>query len=578
MVRTVLTLSALVLLISLSTSNAETWYILPDGTGDAPTIQAGVDSAAVGDTVMLANGTYTGDGNRDVDYSGKGIVIRSQDDNPDSCVIDCQGSEADPHRAFNIPPMFPDTAMLQGVTVTNGYNVEGAAIHVNMAYFAANNCVFRGNDGDSWEGVIYNFGSAILNGCKFTGNSTVALVFYGSGAVTDCLFDGNDGSVLYAEFTGVDFTDCVISGNQSGLSYDHGSGTITGCTFTDNVGTTISGFWTGFTIGDCTFARNGNGINLFHCSASVTNCAFTDNSRTTGGGAAVSSCDGSSATFADCTFARNSAPRGGALGSYYDDQIVLTNCVFWGNSATEGGAIYCEDAEGQNMLVLLNCTVAYNSATAGAGIYLTKETNPATATINHTIIAFNQQGGAVHCDSTSTADLRCSNVYGNAGGNWDGCLAGQLGFPKGNISINPFFCDETTGDLTVRSDSPCLPYSQHNLCGSLIGALGQGCDLVTGIPNAPSTPNANVRSYPNPFNPQTTIVYSVPTPGFVTISIYDAQGRHVRDLVSKETAPGDHIAMWDGRNDDRAQVTSGVYFVRMTVGNQTASDKLVLLK
>ena len=69
-----LSLLFLVLLLFPTLGPARTWYIVPDGTGDAQTIQAGVDSAGAGDDISLANGTYTGDGNRDVSYSRESYV------------------------------------------------------------------------------------------------------------------------------------------------------------------------------------------------------------------------------------------------------------------------------------------------------------------------------------------------------------------------------------------------------------------------------------------------------------------------------------------------------------------------
>jgi len=75
--------------------------VKPDGTGDAPTIQAAVDSLSSGDEIVLADGVYTGEGNRDVYNSEKLFAISSQSGVPADCVIDCQGSEGEPHRAFS---------------------------------------------------------------------------------------------------------------------------------------------------------------------------------------------------------------------------------------------------------------------------------------------------------------------------------------------------------------------------------------------------------------------------------------------------------------------------------------------
>ena len=88
---------ALSTLVFTSASVARTWYITPDGTGDAPTIQAGIDSAIAGDEVVLADGVYTGDGNRDLDYNTKAITVRSASGDPSACILDCQGSAGAPH-------------------------------------------------------------------------------------------------------------------------------------------------------------------------------------------------------------------------------------------------------------------------------------------------------------------------------------------------------------------------------------------------------------------------------------------------------------------------------------------------
>jgi regulation of enolase protein 1 (concanavalin A-like superfamily) len=84
---------------------------------------------------------------------------------------------------------------------------------------------------------------------------------------------------------------------------------------------------------------------------------------------------------------------------------------------------------------------------------------------------------------------------------------------------------------------------------------------------------------PNPFNPVTTVSYDVATPGMVSIRIYNVSGQLVRTILDEFKGVGRHEAVWDGRNDHGATVTSGVYFYRMTApGFATQTRKMLLLK
>lgn len=78
------------------------------------------------------------------------------------------------------------------------------------------------------------------------------------------------------------------------------------------------------------------------------------------------------------------------------------------------------------------------------------------------------------------ADLTACNVYGNGGGDWVDCIAGQSS-SNGNFSADPLFCRAEFGDLTLHEDSPCLP-GNHPQGGDwgLIGAWDLGCN-ATGI-------------------------------------------------------------------------------------------------
>lgn len=89
-----------------------------------PTIQAGINSAVDGDTVLVADGTYIGTGNKNLTFGGKAIAVRSEN-GPESCIIDCQNSGRGVY--FNSDE---DTcSVFSGFTITHGYYWAGAGIY-----------------------------------------------------------------------------------------------------------------------------------------------------------------------------------------------------------------------------------------------------------------------------------------------------------------------------------------------------------------------------------------------------------------------------------------------------------------
>jgi hypothetical protein len=90
------------------------------------------------------------------------------------------------------------------------------------------------------------------------------------------------------------------------------------------------------------------------------------------------------------------------------------------------------------------------------------------------------------------------------------------------------------------------------------------------------------QNYPNPFNPQTTIRYEISgnlaTPVQTTLKIYNLLGQLVRTLVDEPKSSGAYEVIWDGKDSQGEQVSSGVYFYRMTAGNFSESKKMILIK
>jgi len=85
-------------------------------------------------------------------------------------------------------------------------------------------------------------------------------------------------------------------------------------------------------------------------------------------------------------------------------------------------------------------------------------------------------------------------------------------------------------------------------------------------------------AYPNPFNPTTTISYGLPNDQPVTLIVYDLTGRQVKTLVNARESAGMHSIQWDGTNGYGQQVSSGVYFYRLTVSKKVKTHKMLLIR
>src|SRR5574341_2123441 len=85
-------------------------------------------------------------------------------------------------------------------------------------------------------------------------------------------------------------------------------------------------------------------------------------------------------------------------------------------------------------------------------------------------------------------------------------------------------------------------------------------------------------NYPNPFNPETRIEYALPEPGRASLVIYNVKGQQVRKLVDEIQSGGYKSVLWNGRDDLGQEVGSGVYFIRLMVGQQSFVRRASLLK
>jgi len=84
--------------------------------------------------------------------------------------------------------------------------------------------------------------------------------------------------------------------------------------------------------------------------------------------------------------------------------------------------------------------------------------------------------------------------------------------------------------------------------------------------------------YPNPFNPETTIEYTLPSACHVRLGVYDILGRLVTVLTDDDKSAGRYSAVWNGRDSDGNTLSSGVYFYQLNVGNTTEYGKMMLVR
>jgi len=192
-------------------------------------------------------------------------------------------------------------------------------------------------------------------------------------------------------------------------------------------------------------------------------------------------------------------------------------------------------------------------------------------------------------DSGYSVDNLAPGVPGNfifAAGDltWDESTAADFDFFTVYGSNTDAFGSAVVVDYSVAPsmDVTGSPYPYYFVTATdFSGNEGKPAKVNTlsGVGGTPSRYVLSVSNYPNPFNPRTTVSYTVPSRGEVSIAVYDARGAHVATLLDHADRPaGAYIIEWDGRADSGATASSGIYFARIEHASGVRSKKMVLLK
>lgn len=279
-----------------------------------PTIQAAIDAARPGDTVWVADGTYSGSGNRALDFAGKAIAVRSEN-GPDACIINGRRRDF----AFVFRNGEGPHSVVDGFTLANGGRTDfGGGIQCLSGAPTIVNCILIGNSADRSGGGIYcSASSPTIQSCTFVDNTA-----------------DEQGGGLYSE---ADSHPVVVD-----------------CTFTGN--------WAG--AGGAAGSAEGGSLELRQC-------LLFDNSAPSDGAAVVTF--GAAVTLANCTIARNEAGRaGGGLWSDAGGTVRLDNCILWDN--TDAASPWQVEAaqiatDAGSVEVNYSCVQGWSGTFAGVGSF-----------------------------------------------------------------------------------------------------------------------------------------------------------------------------------------------------------------
>ncbi|KPJ53282.1 hypothetical protein AMJ39_05290 [candidate division TA06 bacterium DG_24] len=286
--------------------------------GEYPTIQAGIDAAVGGDTVLVADGIYTGEGNRDLDFGGVNMVVMSEN-GPEVTIIDCEADSLDPHRGFYFHSGEDSTSAVKGFSIRNGCGADG---------------LFPQDNGG---GILCYSSSPTIKGNRITANAAES-----------------NGGGIYCYASSATIKGNTISGNMVGWNgggifcYDC-SGIIEGNAVTGNT------------------AGWGGGIHSQWCSPTIKGNTIEANTAIVSGGGIWCSDSPTTVTIEANAIAGNTAVWGAGICSSEACPSVVGNIISDNAAGEDGGGIYCH----YSASLMRRNTVTGNTAKGwGGGIYL----------------------------------------------------------------------------------------------------------------------------------------------------------------------------------------------------------------
>ncbi len=485
-----------------------------------PTIQAAISAGGAGDVVVIAPGTYTGSGNRDISFLGKAITVRSIEPNDPNVVaatvVDCQGSPTDPHYGFRFTAGEGADSVLAGVTLANGQaTFTGGGISCISSSPTITRCVVTRCSAANGGGIWIENAGPVIHSCTFTDNQALSggAIWVNGGAPTiaDCTFrggtavEGGGGAIVTFGGSTATIADCAFTGNIAVFGaavFNYLSAPVlTGCTFTDN--------WGG----------HGGSVYNLRCNPTLTRCTFIGNRAYWGGG--VDNYDGSRPTISYCIFEDNTATWGGAMVDFGGSSSTVSHCVFRSNSAVGavGGGIACR---GGGSTVIRDCEFIGNTTvgTSGGAVACTENSH---TTIYRTRITGNRSdaaGGGLYVEQSDPTIANCT-IAGNTAGSWGG---GMICYTNSNATVSN--CVISGNSAERGGGVACLSGSNPVIGNCTLAANTArvaGAGMVAYDHSAPTVRNSLLWGNSAPVGPQMSLIASA-TPSSLSVSYSDVSG------------------------------------------------------